>query len=79
MNEINRNIELTIDLKLEEKTKQMKKEMEALREENNKLKQDLTNVQMKTKEIEEIAKLSIQKANQNEQYSRKNNVKILNI
>ena len=44
MNEINKNIELTIDLKLEEKTKQKKREMEALREENNKLKQDLTNV-----------------------------------
>lgn len=72
-------MELTIDLKLEEKTNQMKREIEVLREENNKLKQDLTNVQKKTYEIEEIAKWSIQKANQNEQYSRKNNIKILNI
>ena len=39
----------------------MKREMEALREENNKLKQDLTNVQKKTQEIEEIAKWSIRK------------------
>ena len=33
----------------------------------------------KTQEIEEIAKWNIQKANPNEQYSRKNNIKILNI
>lgn len=79
MTEINRNIELTIELKLEEKTRQMKSEMESLKEENDKLKQDLSNAQKKTKEIEEIAKLGLQKANQNEQYSRKNNVKILNI
>ena len=83
MNEMNKNIELKIDLtidqKLEEKTIQMKREMGALGEENNKLKQDLINVQKKTPEIEDIAKWSIQKAHQNEQYSRKNNIKILNI
>ena len=86
MTEINKNIEVTIDIKINEKTDTMKKEIEqlnkdieSLRSENNKMKKDLAGAKKENDEIEKIAKQGLQKANQNEQYSRKNNVKILNI
>ena len=86
MTEINKNMEVTIDIKIKEKTDSMKKEIEQLnkdiesiRSENIKLKKDLSETKKQNEETAEIAKLGLQKANQNEQYSRKNNVKILNI
>ena len=86
MIEINKNIEVTMEIKITEKTDSMKKEIEqlkrdaeSLRKENSKLKKDLGDAQKHNAEIETIAKQALQKANQNEQYSRKNNVKIQNI
>ena len=86
MTEINKNMETTIEIKIKEKTdsmkkdiKQLNKDIELLRNENSKLKKDLSEAEKKNNETDKIAKQSLQKANQNEQYSRKNNVKILNI
>ena len=86
MTEINKNMGVTIDIKIKEKTDTMKKEIEQLnkdiesiRSENIKLKKDLSEAKKLNEETTEIAKLGLQKANQNEQYSRKNNVQILNI
>lgn len=86
MTEINKNMEVTIDIKVKEKTdamnndiKQLNKELESIRSENNKLKSDLSNAVKANETTEKLAKQGLQKANQNEQYSRKNNVKIRNI
>ena len=86
MIEINKSIELTIETKIKEKTKSLKKDVdqltkdvESLRNENNKLKKDLSQAEKKNSEIEKIAKQGQTTANQNEQYSRKTNVKILDI
>ena len=86
MTEINKNIEMTIDIKVKEKTDAMKndikdlnKELETLRNENNKLKKDLNDAQKQNETTDKLAKQGLQKANQNEQYSRKNNIKIRDI
>ena len=86
MTEIYKTIEVTIDIKVKEKTETMKKQIEQLnkdiesvRNENNKLKTDLSEAKKQNEETAKIAKQGLQKANQNEQYSRKNNVKILDI
>ena len=86
MIEINKSIEMTLETKIKEKTtslkkdvEQLNKEIESLRNENNQLKKDLSEAEKKNSETEKIAKQALQTAHQNEQYSRKNNVKILNI
>ena len=86
MIEINKSIEMTIETKIKEKTtslkkdvEQLNKEIESLCNENNQLKKDLSEAEKKNNETEKIAKQALQTANQNEQYSRKNNVKILKI
>lgn len=87
MTEINKNIEMTLDIKIKEKTVSMKKneteqlnrDVELLRNENSKLKKDLSEAPKHNTEIKEVAKQGLQKVNQNEQYSWKNNVKIQNI
>ena len=86
MTEIYKTVEVTIDIKVKEKTETMKKqieqlnkEIESVRNENNKLKTDLSEAKKQNEETAKIAKQGLQKANQNEQYSRKNNVKILDI
>ena len=86
MTEINKNMEVTIDIKIKEKTdtmakeiEQLKKEIESVRTENNTLKKDLKEANKLNEETTKLAQQGLQKANQNEQYSRKNNVKILNI
>ena len=86
MTEIYKSIEVTLEIKVKEKTDKMTKELEqlnkdieSLRSENNKLKSDLNEAKKQNEETAKIAKQGLQKANQNEQYSRKNNVKILDI
>lgn len=90
MREINQNMELTIELKVEEKvTEKMKnseKEIEQLKQKNQQLEQvnkqlrdDLTKARETIINSDKISKMALEKANQNEQYSRKNNVKIMNI
>ena len=86
MSEINENIDLMIDIKMEEKAKELKDKISELEEENDNLRSDVVNlkVELKTlkKQSEESdirSKSALAKANYNEQYSRKNNVKIMNI
>lgn len=86
MTEINNNMEMTIETKVKEKTKhlgdkakQLSDDIEGLKKENTQLKTKLNNAEKKNKDTETAAKLALLKANQNEQYSRKNNVKIMNI
>ena len=43
MNEINKNIEVTIDIKVQERTKKWQEEIDMLREENDQLKLKLLN------------------------------------
>ena len=79
MNEINTNIEMTVDIKVTEKTKQLKEEIDILREENGHLKSKLISMQKNSETLQKVANQALEKSNQNEQYSRKNNIKILNI
>ena len=79
MNEINKNIEMTIEIKVQEKTKKWREEIDMLREENDQLKLKLQDVNKKNLSFQKTANLALEKANHNEQYSRKNNIKIMNI
>ena len=86
MNEINRGIELQIETKIKEQSKSLnttiedlKKENGLLQTENNKLQIKLITVQNQIEEAEKQSQVAIKMANYNEQYSRKNNLKILNI
>lgn len=90
MREINQNMELTIDLKVEEKVsekmKNSEKEIEQLKEKNQQLERvnkqltdELTKTRENTINSDKISKMALEKANLNEQYSRKNNIKIMNI
>ena len=79
MNEINKNIEMTIEIKVQEKTKKWREEIDMLREENDQLKLKLQDVNKNSLSFQKTANLALEKANYNEQYSRKNNIKIMNI
>ena len=79
MNEINKNIEVTIDIKVQERTKKWQEEIDMLREENDQLKLKLLNANKNSLSFQKTANLALEKANYNEQYSRKNNIKIMNI
>ena len=50
-----------------------------LREENDQLKLKLLNANKNSLSFQKTAYLALEKANYNEQYSRKNNIKIMNI
>ena len=79
MNEINKNIEVTIDIKVQERTKKWQEEIDLLREENDQLNLKLLNTNKNSLSFQRTANLALEKANYNEQYSRKNNIKIMNI
>ena len=79
MTEINKNIEVTIDIKVQERTKKWQEEIDMLREENDQLKLKLININKNSLSFQKTANLALEKANYNEQYSRKNNIKIMNI
>ena len=59
--------------------KQLKEEIDILREENDHLKSKLISMQKNSETLQKVANQALEKSNQNEQYSRKNNIKILNI
>ena len=79
MSEINKNIELTIDIKVKERTKKFREELDMLREENDHLKIKISDIQKYRDTVQKTANMALEKANQNEQYSRKNNLKIMDI
>ena len=84
--EMNENMEVTIALKVDEKTKVLQQKVSSLESENKSLKNDLillkTNIKTQDAKIAECDKRSkevLSNSNFNEQYSRKNNVKIMDI
>ena len=86
MNLALKKLEELMDSKVKEKTKEIEEKIEGLEFENGDLKDRLKQVEtdLKTcikniRACEKLARTSAQKSNYNEQYSRKNNVKILNI
>lgn len=75
-----------LDSKIKEKTKELTERVESLKYENGDLKdrlkeaeKDLKSYKARLTNCEKLALNSAQKSNFNEQYSRKNNVKLLNI
>ena len=79
-------MEFTINSKVEEKTKTMSKQLDKLEKENEQLRKDmisqksmLADVKKNYTKCDERSKLAEQKANYNEQYSRKNNIKFMNV
>ena len=75
-----------IDIKTEEKLKPLKQPISDVDEENKLLKHDIVQLKIEIKALkkqqngtEPISKQSLIKANYNEQYSRKNNIKIMDI
>ena len=79
MIEINKNIEMTIDIKVQEKTKKWKEEVDMLREENYQLKLKIIDMKKDNQTFQKTANLALEKSNYNEQYSRKNNIKIMDV
>lgn len=79
-------LEITINKKVTEKTKELTEQVKSLEFDKNQLtdrviqaEKDLKMYKDKLSACEKLALASAQKSNFNEQYSRKNNVKILNI
>ena len=86
MSSVEKKIEKLIDSKIKEKRKTLEEKVESLELDKKNLTDRLTkaesNIESQTErvlELERIAIASAQRSNYNEQYSRKNNVKILNI
>ena len=86
ISDLQENMELTISLKVEEKTKVMAQKLDSVQKDNDGLKSEIVALKREQKEqnkkIEAADKRSKEahcKANYNEQYSRKNNVKIMDM
>ena len=81
-----KKIEELIDEKIKEKTKKLEDKVELLEFDNKNLTDRLTQAETnlesqkdRISELEKVAVASAQRSNYNEQYSRKNNIKILNV
>ena len=79
-------LEKMIDLKIKDRTQEMEEKLRSLEFENKNLKNSVVKAETglapyKTRlaQCEKLTRASAQKSNYNEQYSRKNNVKLLNI
>ena len=82
INELTENIEFTIALKVEEKTKDLEDRVRHLERENTSLSNQLAETNARMKDIKDTdirSNVALQEANYNEQYSRKNNIKIMGI
>ena len=86
ISDLNENMEMTISTKVEEKTKEISHKLTSVEKENEGLKKDLVSLKnqlnAQSKKIEESNKISkdaLCKGNYNEQYSRKNNIKIMDV
>ena len=86
MSEIIEGIDLQVEAKISEHSKFLNKNIEDLKKENELLKTENLTLQNKLKTAqnqraagERRSQLAVKMANYNEQYSRKNNIKILNI
>ena len=79
VNEMTKNMDVTISLKVDEKTKDLNKKISSLEEENVSLRAELKSINDKIKVIDNRSKSAFSMSNYNEQYSRKNNVKVMDI
>ena len=84
--ELNENMEVTISIKVDEKTKPLQDKINTLESENKSLRDDMKTLKTtitkqgsKLAECEARSKDALSKSNYNEQYSRKNNVKIMDL
>ena len=83
---LEKHLETVVDKKVQEKTNELTEKMKSLEFDNKQLtdrvtkaEKDLKTYKDKFAACEKLAIAAAQKSNFNEQYSRKNNVKILNI
>lgn len=76
---IDEKVEQTVEEKVKEKNAELNDRLDSLVLENIKLKEDVENLKASFKECEKYTKTALRKSNTNEQYSRKNNVKIMGI
>ena len=86
LTDMNENMDVTISMKVDEKTKEIKNKMKSVEKENECLKKELVTVKSeltKTKTAcsaaESQSKQALKIGNHNEQYSRKNNIKIMDV
>ena len=79
INDLNENMDLTIDMKVDEKTKDLTQKIYNLEKDNTNLRNEITFIKLTCHKSEDISKEALSKANHNEQYSRKNNIKIMDI
>ena len=86
LEDFNKNLDFTVAAKVEEQTKGVIKRLETLEKENAQLKKELesqkTSTEKLKKDIETCdnrSKMADSKANYNEQYSRKNNIKFMDV
>ena len=77
--DLNENMEMTISCKVEEKTKDFQNKIVSLEDDNKTLRQQLKSLSAKMENCEVRSKSAMSKSNFNEQYSRKNNVKIMDL
>ena len=84
--DLNQNMEMTIAIKVDEKTKDFKQKIGVLEEDNQSLRREIKALtsaikkqDVKIEECDSRSKTAQSKSNQNEQYSRKNNVKIMDL
>ena len=68
-----------VEEKLKEKNEKLNSRLDLLVYENVQLKEDVESLRNSLNECENYAKEALQKSNYNEQYSRKNNVKIMGV
>ena len=86
MTEINENMEVTINMKVEKKTKEINNKMKTVQKENDSLKNELVTIKTELTKIknscstaETQSRQALTIGNHNDKYSRKNNIKIMDV
>lgn len=77
--QLERRLEKEIDKRVKERTTEINDRVDSLTLENITLRERLEEVEQKLKKNEILAQKAMQKGNDNEQYSRKNNIKIMGV
>ena len=78
-NEVTKKVEEELDEKIKDKMQEMTDRMDTLTLENVNMREEIDKLKTEITENGSIAKAALQKANMNEQYSRKNNIKIMGV
>ena len=86
LEDFNKNLEFTVAAKVEEKTKGVLERLETLEKENSQLKKELALQKTSTEKLKQDVEICVKrskmadsKANYNEQYSRENNIKFMDV